>query len=181
MGTIIGYVTSEKPKYYKAINPKHWVEELKRQENRAIEKKIFTGIAIGIITIILITQVEQMTAVNIGKAVSPDNVHTNIQDRSMRLWVALIIPAVLVEEWIFRKVLIDELKTRLGNKIVPILLSASLFTVVHLSNKGYLLPSLIPIFVGGLIYSLVYLRYSYGVVTITHLTYNLFPVILLFI
>lgn len=181
IGAIIGEVTVRKQGYYQAVDPRHWFDELKKQENRAIEFKILTGIALGIITLIIVTEVEQIVTVNVGQTVSPNNVHSNMQEQSMPLWILLIIPAVIVEEWVFRKVLIDELREKLGTWIVPVLVSSGLFTLLHLSNKGYLLPSLLPIFIGGLIYSLVYLRYGYGTVTITHLTYNLFPVILLLV
>ena len=67
--------------------------------------------------------------------------------------------APIVEEWLCRGVILEEIKKRRGSK-VAVVLSASVFGLLHLTNIGYSPHSFFVPFVSGLIFGIWYLKFG---------------------
>ena len=88
----------------------------------------------------------------------------------------ILLPMVLVipifEEWIFRGIILREIKRRWNSWVLALVGSALIFAVFHLSNPGMLPASMIPLTISGLILGWCYLSGGLLAAILSHCAYN---------
>lgn len=108
-----------------------------------------------------------------GPPLSAENVFVEIARFSFPLLIVSITVLPILEEWIFRGIILEEISRVSQSKWAGLLFSSLLFAVFHLSNPGTYLPAIVPYFVGGVIIGGSYLAGGLAVAVLSHVIYNL--------
>jgi len=152
------FVVRRRPEYISVLNPRRWAGEA-----RKIDRKIFLHLAIVLVALVVVRFVVIPLA-NIGAlelsggviADQSENVHVQVFELSPWLLLAAVTLVPIIEEWLFRFVMIEESR-RYGKVALGVLLSSALFGLVHWTNPGYTIYVAIVPFCSGLVYAMVYL------------------------
>ncbi len=181
LGIIVGRILAKKPHYLQLIKPKIWKKKAKKA-NRAQWIKLFSlSIIFGISTYFIEIEVGKYIISLFGPLLSEENIFTTIAGVSLPLLLASITILPILEEWIFRGVLLEEISRKSQSKWVGLLGSAGLFALFHLSNPGTYPAATISYFIGGILIGGGYLAGGLGVAVLAHILYNLMPFILYFV
>lgn len=174
LGILVGHAVSERDEYFRSMNPENWIDSL-RENWLGVALKISVGLLAGVVLAYSFPVLDAAVTQSIGETVGDENFHVATRESFFFGWILLMIPAVVLEEWVTRRILIDEL-VRMGVPLfLTVVCSASLFSVLHLSLPGYFLPSLISIFFAGVYFSSIYVYLGFAPVVFAHLAYNLWP------
>lgn len=178
LGILVGKIIADHPKYLRKLNPQLWVNHA-RKYNKTVWIQIislsiifsgiliFTGLGVGKIVVTLW-----------GPLFSKENIFTRIDGFSWILLFISITVLPILEEWIFRGIILEEISQTSQSKSKGLILSSLLFAIFHLSNPGTLPIAIIPYFIGGLIIGGSYLAGGLAVATTSHIIYNLFTLLL---
>lgn len=181
LGIIVGRILAETPQYLDLIKPQNWKEKIKKASKSQWIKLFSLSILFGISMYIAQIELGDLITSQLGPLLSEENIFTRIAGISFPLLLASITILPILEEWIFRGVLLEEISKRSNSKLLGLAGSAGLFALFHLTNPGTYLAAAIPYFVGGIIIGGGYLAGGLGVAVIAHIIYNLMPFILYFI
>lgn len=178
LGLIIGKIIVEKPRYLIILHPRYWISSAKRTSRERWIQIISIGIIFaGLITIIGGVVSEFVTSY-FGPAMTEENIFTHIAGVSVILLYASIIILPIFEEWIFRRILLEEITQWKNSRWWGLILSSIIFALFHLSNPGTLPVAAIPLIIGGLILGGCYLVGGLAAAILAHILYNVFPSIL---
>lgn len=179
-GVLIGKLVIEKPQYLDPLNPKKWASKAKETTKREAAKIAIISIVLGIISYFAVIFAEEI-AMNLtgpNPFISEDNVFTEISNFFYPLLIVSITLIPIFEEWLFRGIILTEIRERTNSKILALLLSSVLFASFHLFNPGTHLLALIPYTMGGIFMGTSYLLGGLTAATSTHIIYNLMPFLL---
>lgn len=177
LGVILGRLLAERPEYLLLLNPKLWIRKGKKaSKNRWIRFITLSIIFAGII--FLGNLVSGKIAVTLwGSLVAEENIFTEISSISPWILIFLVTLLPILEEWMFRGIILEEVAQVTQSKWIGLLVSATVFSIFHLSNPGTHLPAVIPYLIGGLVIGGGYLAGGLAVAVGCHILYNLFLVI----
>ncbi len=181
LGIIVGRILGQKPHYLEQIRPRNWIKKAKKANKSQWIKLFSLSIIFGIAIYIIEIEVVTITTKLFGPLLSEENIFVKIASFSFPLLIASITILPILEEWIFRGVLLEEISQRSQSKWIGLIGSAGLFALFHLSNPGTYPVATISYFVGGIIVGGGYLAGGLGVAVMAHIIYNLMPFILYFI
>lgn len=176
-GAILGKLLVKKPGYIKLIKPRYWIKNAKESNIKQIIKILTLSIIFGVLMYFIQREVGQIIFKLFGPLVSEKNIFVEVIQFSLPLFLISITIFPIIEEWIFRGVLLEEISQYSQSKIIGLISSSLLFALFHLSNPGTLLPAAIFYFVGGLIIGGSYLVGGLTVAVLAHIIYNISPFI----
>jgi membrane protease YdiL (CAAX protease family) len=84
--------------------------------------------------------------------------------------MATLIP--VIEEWVFRGMIQEELSRRLRSRAAGLVLTAVIFALFHLSNPGTYPAAVFPLFLGGLLFGICYMYAGLAGAILSHSAYN---------
>lgn len=122
-------------------------------------------------------EIGQIVITLFGPLVSEKNIFIEIIQFSLPIFLISITIFPIIEEWIFRGILLEEISRYSQSKTVGLIASSLLFALFHLSNPGTYLPAAIFYFAGGLIIGGSYLVGGLSVAILAHIIYNISPFI----
>ena len=176
MGVVIGRVIVTRPYYINRMRPKVWMRAIKKMSRRDWLVLLAISLVLALVTYYLI----EYSSSAITSIWGPDALYSRQEyvfqtlEESYPVLLAIIVLTVpIFEEWIFRGVLLDEFSRRLRSRSIGVTLSAFLFAIFHLSNPGTYPAAVLPLFLGGVLFGICYLRVGLGGAILCHSTYNL--------
>lgn len=175
LGLFLGYLLDRKPRYIKYFKTKF----LKREfENAGWKKwgKVIVGAFAGVAMIYLVHFTQSLVVSNVGSTLSEDNIFSSMMNLYYPLYFVIITVFPIFEEWIFRGIILEEIRIRFSSNWIALALSTVIFAAFHLTNPGMLLPSLIVYTVGGFILGLGYIWGGLSTSITIHVLYNSGPV-----
>lgn len=177
LGIVVGKLLVERPSYLELMNPEFWSYEAKRASKKKwIQILILSG-AFGVLSYYATLGIREIAVNAIGPDpfLSEENVFTGIASFSPTLLIISVTVLPIMEEWIFRGVILEEISRLAKSKGAGLLFSSLLFAIFHLFNPGTYLAAIFPYFVGGLILGISYLLGGLSVAVFSHVLYNLLP------
>lgn len=147
-------------KHRRVLHPYVWIGEarsFKPSWNFLKKFSVLSGVlALFYLSIPLINEFAEVV---MGvPSVIPGSANPSAVMASVSPWVLLVVSTLLpiIEEWLFRFVVIDSTKKRLGIT-GSVVFSAVLFGMIHLTNEGYTLAGFVVPFASGLMLGGVFL------------------------
>ena len=174
-GGLLGYVVGElivrRPYYLNRVRPKFWMRIAKKMK---IRDWVMLISALYVFTVLTYFVIKYSTDF-IGRTwelYSQEYVFLKIETASplLLLIMATLIP--VIEEWVFRGILQEELSRRLRSRAAGLVFAAVIFALFHLSNPGTYPAALLPLFFGGLMFGICYMRTGLAGAILTHAAYN---------
>lgn len=175
LGFLIGKLVGEKPAYLKLINPSTWISEAKRATTKRWIRVFTLSIIIGIAMFFVQLKIGNIVIRLFGPLLAEENIFTQIARFSLPVFVISVTVLPILEEWIFRGVILEEIYQFSQSKKTALLSSSLIFAIFHLSNPGTLPPAVITYFIGGLIIGGGYLVGGFSVAVFSHVLYNVIP------
>ena len=179
LGIFVGRLIFERPSYIELIKPKNWIKKASQLKGKDWVKLIFFSLLFGILSYVIIGQLQSLIVPTLGETITPGD---NIFYKMASLWIPLLFISITIlpifEEWIFRGIILEEISKRSKSKYLGLIISAGLFAILHLTNPGTQLPSLIIYFVGGLILGSTYIVGGLKMAVFTHIFYNISPFVI---
>jgi membrane protease YdiL (CAAX protease family) len=172
LGYVVGMLIVKRPYYINRVRPKFWMRIAKKMDIKDWAKLIGTSSFFIILTYFVITY----SADFIGRTwelYSPEEyVFSQIETASplLLLIMATLIP--VVEEWVFRGILQEEISRRLRSRAAGLVITAAIFALFHLSNPGTYPAAVLPLFLGGLMFGICYIRTGLAGAILSHSAYN---------
>ena len=173
LGVVIGRVIATRPHYINRMRPKVWMRAIKKMSRRDWLVLLAISLVLALVTYYLI-EYSSVALEKVWAMYSPQEYVFQAIEESYPVLLAIIVLTVpIFEEWIFRGILLDEFSRRLRSRSVGVALSAFFFALFHLSNPGTYPAAVLPLFLGGVLFGICYLRVGLGGAIICHSTYNL--------
>jgi len=88
---------------------------------------------------------------------SEEYVFSQIEAASPLLLMITAILIPVIEEWVFRGILQEEISRRMRSRAAGLVLTAAIFALFHLSNPGTYPAAVLPLFLGGLTFGICYI------------------------
>ena len=175
-GCLLGYVVGElivkKPYYINRVRPKFWMRIAKKMDIKDWAKLISASSFFIILTYFVITYSGDFISRFWDLASTEEYVFSQIETASplLLLIMATLIP--VVEEWVFRGILQEEISHRLRSRAAGLVITAAIFALFHLSNPGTYPAAVLPLFLGGLMFGICYIRTGLAGAILSHSAYN---------
>lgn len=180
VGLVIGRWLVKRPHYLSLLHPKKWISEIKKtRKDRAFHIGVISlGLGIASYLTILLIHFIFLQIIGPEPFISEDNIFTEISQLFYPLFLASIILVPVIEEWLFRGIILTEIKMKTESSVLAIMVSALTFAVLHLSNPGTQLLALIPYSIGGIFMGVSYILGGLASAIFSHIIYNLMPIML---
>ncbi len=178
LGYVIGTIVKEKPFYLQSINPKNWISDIKRASRNKWIRTISISIIIGLLSIFIQLELGRVIIHFLGPLLKEKNIFLDIASFSVPIFLISITVLPILEEWIFRGIILEEISNYFQSKKMGLFLSSLLFALFHLSNPGTLPAAVITYFIGGTMLGIGYLVGGLSVAILAHILYNLLPFLL---
>lgn len=178
LGLIIGKILTKRPYYLELLSPRFWLKSAKQKDRKKWIRIISLSIIIGISTFFIQLGTSHMIVNYLGRSLlAKENIFSTIAQISLPLLIVSVTLLPILEEWIFRGILLEELSRIAKSKWAGLLLSALLFSIFHLSNPGTYATAAISYFIGGIVIGIGYLAGGLSVAVSGHVLYNIIPFI----
>lgn len=175
---VIGKILTENPRYFTALNPKVWFKEAKKATKKKWIRISTLSIIFGVLTFFIGLEVGGIVVSLWGPLLSTENIFVEIATFSLPVLIISVTVLPILEEWVFRKIILEEIAQLSNSRWIGLLLSSFLFAIFHISNPGTYPVAIIPYFVGGMLIGGSYLLGGLAVATSCHIIYNLLPFLL---
>ena len=173
LGVVIGRVIVAKPYHINRMRPKFWMRAIKKMKRRDWLALLGISLVLALVTYYVI-EYFSIAIERVWALYSPQEYVFQAIEESYPILLAIIVLTVpIFEEWIFRGILLNEFSRYLRSRSIGVALSALLFALFHLSNPGTYPAAVLPLFLGGILFGICYLRVGLGGAIICHSTYNL--------
>ena len=181
LGYVVGILIVKRPYYINRVRPKFWMRIAKKMDIKDWAKLIGVSSFFIILAYFVITYSGDFIG-RFWALYSPEEyVFSQIEAASPLLLMitATLIP--VIEEWVFRGILQEEISRRLRSRATGLVLSAFIFALFHLSNPGTYPAAVFPLFLGGLMFGICYMYVGLAGAILSHSAYNfilVLPVVL---
>ena len=170
---MVGRLIVLRPYYINRMRPKFWMRVIRKMRGRDWLILIVASLALAFFTFYVI-EYFSTALVKVWALYSPQEYVFQTLEESYPIVLSIIVILVpIFEEWIFRGILLDEFSRRLRSRPLGVTLSSLAFALFHLTNPGTYPAAVLPLFLGGIIFAICYLRVGLGGAIICHCTYNL--------
>jgi len=178
LGILMGEFLARKPQYFRSLDPRLWVNRIKEASGSEFIRNTSLTVIFGGVMFFTSLFVSQYVSDIWGPTIAKDNVFADIEGTSFLLFAVSISFLPILEEWLFRGVILEEIARRSNSKWIGLFLSSLIFAAFHLTNPGTNLAAIIPYSVGGLVLGISYLVGGLSVAIGCHVMYNLLLLIL---
>lgn len=175
LGLVLGKLLSENPYYFNLLNPKLWIDRSERTSKIQLLRIVSLSIFFGGLIFLAGLGVGEIVVRLWGPLVASENVFSKIGNFSLPLLIISVTLLPILEEWIFRGIILEEISRKSQSKWIGLVSSSLIFAAFHLSNPGTYLAALIPYFIGGLIIGGSYILGGLAVAALCHIISNLIP------
>lgn len=172
LGYVVGVLIVKRPYYINRVRPKFWMRIAKKMDIKDWAKLIGASSFFIILAYFVITYSGDFIG-RFWALYSPEEyVFSQIEAASPLLLMitATLIP--VIEEWVFRGILQEEISRRLRSRAAGLVISAFVFALFHLSNPGTYPAAVFPLFLGGLIFGICYMYAGLAGSILSHSAYN---------
>ena len=171
LGYVVGTLIVKRPYYINRVRPKFWMRIAKKMDIKDWAKLIGASSFFIILTYFVITYSGDFIG-RFWALYSQEYIFSQIEAASplLLLITATLIP--VIEEWVFRGILQEELSRRLRSRAAGLVLTAAIFALFHLSNPGTYPAAVLPLFLGGLMFGICYMFTGLAGAILTHAAYN---------
>lgn len=172
LGFIVGWIVARRPVHIRRLRPRYWLPRLRSMGTKGLAGLIAISLAIAAFSILLSLSIGNFL-IGLGlEMYSPEEFPLiKLMDYPAVMLLALNLLPV-VEEWIFRGIVMDEVRRVSGSTALAVIISTIGFAAFHLSNPGVYLPYLIPLIPCSVLLCLWYLRAGLGGAIVAHCAYN---------
>lgn len=173
----MGELLAKKPRYLKRLDPRIWASEIRSSSRGRLIRIVSLSIVFaGLMFFLSLITTEYVSAMW-GPILSEENIFVEIESWSLVIFVTSIVFLPILEEWLFRGVILEEIAQMSSSQWIALGSSSLLFALFHLSNPGTNLVAVIPYTVGGLVLGVGYLIGGLSVAVLGHILYNLILVL----
>jgi membrane protease YdiL (CAAX protease family) len=172
LGYAVGMLIVKRPYYINRVRPKFWMRIAKKMDIKDWAKLIGASSFFIILTYFVITYSGDFIG-RFWTLYSPEEyVFSQIETASplLLLIMATLIP--VIEEWVFRGIIQEELSRHLRSRAAGLVLTAVIFALFHLSNPGTYPAAVLPLFLGGLMFGICYMYVGLAGSILSHSAYN---------
>lgn len=172
LGVIIGKVVAENPRYIELFRLRFWVSSAKEADKRRWMRFISLAVIFAGLAFFLVGYVSNIVASRWMLYSKEEYVFVKIARISLPLLFASVTLLPILEEWIFRGILLEEIARRWKSRWWALAISSVIFAIFHLSNPGTFPAAVIPLTFGGLILGGSYLAGGLATAILCHSLYN---------
>jgi len=161
------FIIQKHPEYTRMLNPRVWPSEARKMTRRTL---LHIGIALlaMFFMFLMIPVVNSAAEVAAGgPTIDIDNMVSSTAKISPWLLMMIAVSVPVIEEWLFRGVVLTESRKKWGTA-TGVILSSLLFGLIHWTNPGYSIFAVIVPFCCGFILAGVYLIGGLKCSIITH-------------
>ena len=172
LGYAVGMLIVKRPYYINRVRPKFWMRIAKKMDIKDWAKLIGASSFFIILAYFVITYSGDFIG-RFWTLYSPEEyVFSQIETASplLLLIMATLIP--VIEEWVFRGIIQEELSRHLRSRAAGLVLTAVIFALFHLSNPGTYPAAVLPLFLGGLMFGICYMYVGLAGSILSHSAYN---------
>ena len=174
------FILRKKPYYGIKLYPLYWYRTAKAEGWKRILRVLLLSIPIIILLYFLLPIINNFAESLVGGVPSVEPGRNPIATMVgispyLLLFASIFVP--IIEEWLCRYVLLEEFRAKWGVKWA-VFLSASVFALLHLTNRGFALHSTLVPFIAGLIYAGMYLKWGLKAAVFAHSGNNAFRTLL---
>ena len=150
-------------RHRRVLDPHVWIGEARSFKPSWKFLKVFSVLS-GMLVLFYLSLplINELAEAAMGMpSVIPGSANPSAVLASVSPWFLLVIGSTIpiIEEWLFRFVIIDSTKKRLGTT-GSVIVSASLFGVFHLFNEGWTLAGFVVPFASGLMLGSIFLKWG---------------------
>lgn len=178
LGLVLGKLLSENPYYFNLLNPKLLIERIKRASKNKLLRIASLSVFFGGLIFLAGLGIGEIVVRLWGPLIASENIFSEIGNFSLPLLIISVIFLPILEEWIFRGIILEEISRISQSKWIGLVSSSLIFAAFHLSNPGTYLAAMIPYFIGGLLIGGSYLLGGLAVAVLCHIISNLIPFLL---
>ena len=175
------YFAFVRRRHVHVLHPRLWYEETRsfRLSKHFLKTLVMLSCVLTLFYVLIPFVNEFAEAVMGTPSVTPGSANPTAVLVSVSPWVLLAVATLLpiVEEWIFRYILIDSTRKRLGIT-GSLVFSSVLFGAMHLFNEGSNLPAFVVPFVSGVMLGAVFLKWGLKASVFVHSGNNFLRTIL---
>jgi len=157
LGYVVGILIIQRPYYLNRVRPKFWMRIAKKMCIRDWVMLICATFVFGVLTYFLISFSGDLISRTWALYSSEEYVFSQIEAASPLLLMITAILIPVIEEWVFRGILQEEISRRMRSRAAGLVLTAAIFALFHLSNPGTYPAAVLPLFLGGLTFGICYI------------------------
>ena len=176
LGVFVGRVVARRPFHIERLRPRYWRAVMRRMKWKDWVRLICVGVVAGAVSIVISEEIGLLLRQANVQVYSPSEYPiTSIpieHPEVSPLFLVLVNVLPILEEWIFRGILIDEIVRWRHSKLLAVGLSTIIFAVFHLSNPGTYLAFVLPLIPGALLLGVCYIYTGLGGAILAHNLYN---------
>jgi membrane protease YdiL (CAAX protease family) len=171
LGYVVGTLIVKRPYYINRVRPKFWMRIAKKMDIKDWVMLICASFVFTVLTYFVFMYSADFIS-RTWTLYSQEYVFLQIETASplLLLIMATLIP--VIEEWVFRGILQDEISRRLRSRAAGLVLTAAIFALFHLSNPGTYPAAVFPLFLGGLMFGICYMFTGLAGSILSHSAYN---------
>lgn len=179
LGLVVGKLVADKPYYLERIRPRSWLQIARKMRKRDWFKLISIALAFTVASFLLATIIGIMLS-EVGVQLYSEEEYTfTVLEKTSPILLLLTVNILpILEEWIFRGILLEEIAHRSHSRWLGVALSAVVFALFHLSNPGTYPAFAVPLIGAGILLGACYLYSGLAGAIIAHNAYNSILVIL---
>lgn len=178
LGAALGRIIARRPYYFRSILPSLWWPLLKKaKKTRILAIAVFSAtlaVALLFLNGWMTTYLEEKQI----PLVEPREYPLTAKKIPVFLLFPLVNLFAILEEWLFRAILLEEFSICLRSRTAGLIISSVVFGIFHLSNPGTYPAFVLPLIIAGLILGAAYLFRGFSCAVLTHCFYNSMLVIL---
>jgi membrane protease YdiL (CAAX protease family) len=172
LGLVLGWVVSRRQVHLRRMRPSSWIRRARLMGAREWAELIALSITVALVSLLISLKIgEAMLSAGIEMYSPEEFPFVGLMNYPVIMLLAVNLLPVF-EEWIFRGIVIDELRRSTGSTALAVTASTLSFAVFHLTNPGTYIWYAIPLIPCGILLSLLYLRVGLGGAILAHSAYN---------
>ncbi|KXB01117.1 hypothetical protein AKJ41_02610, partial [candidate division MSBL1 archaeon SCGC-AAA259O05] len=131
LGIVVGKLLVDRPSYLDLINPKFWSYKAKRASAKKWIQVLILSVIFGVFLYFVTLNIRKIAVNAIGPEpfLSEENVFTGIASFSPALLIISVTIIPIMEEWIFRGVVLEEISRLTESEVLGLLFSSLLFGI----------------------------------------------------
>lgn len=152
------WYSPNRDRYVEKIRPSSWIDSVREMDRHAWVVFLVAGFGVMILGLFTRPIVSSFVQQSAGATVNQSsNSVKNVASVSIPLLVFLGGALPILEEWLCREVVLNEVARESGSKIMGVLGGAGVFGSLHMLNEGFYLPGVVPMTYLGVLFGVAYI------------------------